>query len=70
MVTGTPAPDGMTEEELGEVAAFTPTQSIGTVTWTRVSLDAGTYVAWCWFPTAGLGDPHAVHGMHTVFDVN
>jgi hypothetical protein len=48
----------------------TPTQSIGTVQWTTVSLTAGTYAAFCFFPTAGEGLPHALHGMYTVFKVS
>jgi hypothetical protein len=68
MTGGTPAAGGLSEEDLQPVL-YTPTQSIGTVTWTKVSLEAGTYAAVCWFPTAGIGDPHALHGMHTVFDV-
>jgi hypothetical protein len=46
------------------------TQSIGTVTWVHASLEAGTYAALCFFPTAGEGLPHAYHGMHTVFTVS
>jgi hypothetical protein len=47
----------------------TAVQSIGVVNWVPVSLDAGTYVMLCFFPTAGEGLPHAYHGMHTVFTV-
>ena len=68
MTGGTPAAGGLTEEDFQPVL-YTPTQSIGTTTWTKARLDAGTYAAVCWFPTAGIGDPHAVHGMHTVFEV-
>lgn len=68
MTGGTPAAGGLTEDDLKPVL-YTPTQSIGTVTWTKANLEAGTYAAVCWFPTAGIGDPHAVHGMHTVFEV-
>ena len=46
------------------------TQSIGTAQWVTVSLEAGTYAAMCFFPTAGEGLPHAFHGMHTVFKVS
>jgi hypothetical protein len=67
-MTGTPAASGLSEEDLTE-GAFTPTQSIGTVTWTKLTLAAGTYAAMCFFPTAGTGEPHAFHGMHTVFEV-
>jgi hypothetical protein len=49
--------------------AFTATQSIGVRMWTPITLEAGTVGAFCWFPTAGVGDPHAFHGMHTVFEV-
>lgn len=70
-MTGTPTPGGLTEADLGQEAYFfSPTQSIGTTTWTTVTLEAGTYAAFCFFPTAGIGDPHAFHGMHTVFDVS
>jgi hypothetical protein len=68
MTGGTPVAGGLTEDDFQPVL-FTPTQSIGTTTWTKASLDAGTYAAVCWFATAGIGDPHAVHGMHTIFDV-
>ncbi|HWV24997.1 MAG TPA: hypothetical protein VNZ58_12470 [Thermomicrobiales bacterium] len=44
-------------------------QSIATNLWMPLSLDAGTYAGLCFFPTAGEGLPHAVHGMHTVFTV-
>ena len=67
-MTGTPEAGGLGEDDFKPVA-FTPEQSIGTVTWHQISLEAGTYSAICWFPTAGIGDPHAFHGMHTVFDV-
>ena len=61
MTGGTPVAGGLTEEDF-QPASFTPTQSIGTTTWTKASLEAGTYAAVCWFATAGIGDPHAVHG--------
>jgi hypothetical protein len=47
----------------------TSAQSIGVVQWVPVTLEAGTYVAICFFPTAGTGEPHAMKGMHTVFTV-
>jgi hypothetical protein len=68
-MTGTPAAVDISEDDFGP-GTYTPTQSIGTVTWTKVSLEAGTYAAMCFFPTAGIGDPHAFHGMHTVFEVS
>lgn len=67
-MTGTPVAGGLSEEDFG-LGVFTPTQSIGTVTWTKVTLEAGTYAGLCFFPTAGIGDPHAFHGMHTVIQV-
>jgi len=48
----------------------TATQSIGTLTWVHAHLDAGTYAALCFFPTAGTGAPHTMMGMHTVFTVS
>jgi len=68
MTGGTPVAGGLTEEDFQPVL-FTPTQSIGTTTWTKATLEGGTYAAVCWFATAGIGDPHALHGMHTIFEV-
>lgn len=56
------------EKDLMPVAQTT-TQSIGTDQWVTMHLEAGTYAAMCFFPTAGEGLPHAMHGMHTVFKV-
>ena len=47
----------------------TLTQSAGTTTWIAVSMEAGTCLAACFFPTAETGAPHAVMGMHQVFEV-
>jgi hypothetical protein len=66
---GEPPVDWNPDEDLMPVA-FTATQSIGTVMWAPLTLEAGTYMAACWFPTAGQGLPHAYHGMHTVFTVS
>jgi hypothetical protein len=68
-LTGTPVADGLGEDDFAPVA-FTPTQSIDVQLWTTITLEPGTYNAACWFPTAGIGDPHAFHGMHTVFVVS
>ena len=68
-MSATPAPGGLNPETDLVPVAFTATQSIGTQVWTTLTLEAGTYGAFCWFPTAGIGDPHAFHGMHTVFEV-
>jgi len=67
-MASTPAPGGLSEEDFQSVA-YTPTQSIDVQVWTTLTLEAGTYAALCWFPTAGIVDPHAFHGMHTVFEV-
>jgi hypothetical protein len=48
---------------------YVSTESIGVTQWAEARLDAGTYAAACFFPTAGTGVPHANHGMHTVFTV-
>ncbi len=48
---------------------YVSTESIGMTQWAELQLDAGTYAAACFFPTAGTGVPHANHGMHTVFTV-
>jgi len=45
----------------------TAVQSIGIVNWVPVSLEAGTYAWFCFFPTAGEGPPPAFHGMPTGF---
>ena len=34
-----------------------------------MSLDAGTYLAACFFPNAGTGQPHVFMGMHNVFEI-
>jgi hypothetical protein len=47
----------------------TAAQSIDVVQWVPLTLETGTYAAFCFFPNAGEGLPHAVHGMHTVFTV-
>ncbi len=67
--TGTPAATDLNFETDFGAPFFTMTQSIDVQMWTTVTLEAGTYAAFCWFPTAGVGDPHAFHGMHTVFEV-
>lgn len=44
-------------------------QSMGVVQWVPVSLEAGTYVALCFFPMREDATPHALHGEYTVFTV-
>lgn len=67
-MTGTPVP-GLSFEDIQDVG-YSPTQSLDTRTWTKFTLEAGTYGAACFFPRAGVGDPHALHGMHVVFEVS
>ncbi|MCC6705290.1 MAG: hypothetical protein IT334_10470 [Thermomicrobiales bacterium] len=67
-MSGTPAANGMDESAVQPVF-YSPTQSIGTVTWHQIDLTAGTFVAACYFPTAGTGVPHAAEGMVDVFKV-
>jgi len=66
--TTTPAPGGLDPNTL-EGTFYSPTQSIGTVTYQWVDLTEGTYLAACFFPTAGTGVPHAMNGMFDVFTV-
>jgi hypothetical protein len=63
-----PVAGGYSESDFVPVASTAP-QSIGIVQWVPATLEAGTYAAICWFPTAGTGEPHAMKGMHTVFTV-
>jgi len=67
--SATPAPGGLDPNTL-EGTFYSPTQSIGTVTYHWVDLTAGTYLAACFFPTAGTGVPHAMNGMFDVFTVS
>jgi len=69
MMSGTPAAGGLQDSDLQPVF-FSPTQSIGTVTWQNIDLTAGTFLAACFFPTAGTGLPHAFNGMVDVFKVS
>jgi hypothetical protein len=64
----TPAPGTPSQNDFQPVF-YSPTQSIGTVTWHPIELTAGTYLAACFFPTAGTGVPHAMNGMIDVFKV-
>ena len=67
-MSGTPVAGGLSQNDLQPVFN-SPTQSIGTVTWHHVELPAGTYLAACFFPTAGTGVPHAMNGMIDVIKV-
>lgn len=50
-------------------ALITADQSMGTVQWVPVSLEAGTYVAMCLFPAREDAALHAMEGEYTVFTV-
>jgi hypothetical protein len=67
-MNGTPEPGGFANATL-EPAFYTPVQSIGTTTWHAIDLKPGSYLAACFFPTAGTGVPHAMTGMFDVFKV-
>ncbi len=68
-MSGAAMPDGFNPETDLESVAVSLTQSTGTTTWLAASLEAGTYLAACFFPTSGTGVPHAMMGMHQVFEV-
>ncbi|MBA2277565.1 MAG: hypothetical protein H0W06_07345 [Chloroflexia bacterium] len=68
-MSGADMPEGLNPETDLESAGVALTQSIGTMSWIPVSLQAGTHSAICFFPAAGTGLPHAFMGMHTVFEV-
>lgn len=68
-MSGAAMPDGFNPETDLESVAVSLTQSTGTTKWLEASLVAGTYLAACFFPTAGTGVPHAMMGMHHVFEV-
>jgi hypothetical protein len=62
-------PAGLPNPADFEDLVSTDTISIGNSMWTPLTLVSGTYLAVCFFPTAGTGEPHAMKGMHTVFTV-
>ncbi len=67
-MNGTPEPGGFANATL-EPAFYTPVQSIGTTTWHAIDLKPGSYLAACFFPTAGTGVPHAMNGMIDVIKI-
>lgn len=67
--SATPAADGLDESAIQPVF-YSPTQSIGTVTFQNIDFEEGTFLAACFFPTAGTGVPHAMEGMIDVFKVS
>lgn len=64
-MAGTPPSDMGMEDDI----ATTQTQSTGTSMWTTWNLEPGVYVMMCFFPDAGDGAPHAMHGMYAVIEV-
>lgn len=72
-----PGPDGAPEgtpeanpaDQEMQPVYYTPEQSIGTATWHQIELAPGTYIAACFFPTAGVGAPHAMFGMYEIIKV-
>ena len=58
-MSGTPVAGGLSEGDLRGVF-YSPTQSIGTVTFQQIDVSDGTFLAACFFPTAGTGVPHAM----------
>jgi hypothetical protein len=67
MAGGTPA-DGSFIPEL-VWAGYGALQSGGTVTWTELDFQPGTYAAICFIFDAGTGRPHVLDGMVTTFVV-
>jgi hypothetical protein len=67
--SATPTAGGLDENAIQPVY-YSPTQSIGTVTFQHIDLEPATYLAACFFPTAGTGVPHAMEGMIDVFTVS
>lgn len=65
----TPTPGLPSQQDLQPVF-YSPTQSLGTVTWHPLTLQTGAYLAACFFPTAGTGVPHAMNGMVDVVTVS
>jgi hypothetical protein len=67
-MSGTPMAGGLSESDLQPIF-YSPTQSTGTTAWFDIDIEAGTYLAACFFPTEGTGVPHAMNGMIDVFTV-
>ena len=56
------------DEDLG-AGPYTGTQSLNTVTWHPIELEAATYDLACFFPDFEDGIPHAFKGMYEVVAV-
>jgi len=66
----TPGPSGFNLNTDVDMVMLSSTQSAGTTQWAPITLDHGTYVGTCYFPTTGGWEPHVNQGMHTVFTVD
>lgn len=62
-----PPADGPNPEEFMPVS-YVPVLSTGETTWIPLDLSPGYYVVACFVPTQ-TGDPHAMLGMATSFEV-
>lgn len=65
---GTPEGEPLDFEQVAP-AVYICEQSTATVVWAPVTLEAATYAAMCWVPDPETGVPHAMSGMHDVFEV-
>lgn len=69
MMTGTPATDGLSFDQLAP-AAFISDVSAGQTQWVTVDFaEEGAYVGLCFVADPETGAPHAMMGMHQVFEV-
>lgn len=65
---GTQPAGGLTQSDL-QLVFYGPTQSSNSTTWHPIDLQAGTYVAYCSFPTVELGRPSGYKGVVEIFKV-
>lgn len=65
---GTPPPGGLAPSDITD-AGGTFAQSMGTTCWALVNLTPGRYAALCFVPDPRNGEPHAMEGMVSIFDV-
>lgn len=68
--TGTPDPSASALQfDLFEDAFESPVLSSGQTNWYEIDLEPGYYVALCFIPDPETGAPHALLGMHELFEV-
>ena len=68
--TGTPDPSSSALQfDLFEDAFESPVLSSGQTNWYEIDLEPGYYVALCFIPDPETGAPHALLGMHELFEV-